>query len=80
MTGQGRFSGSETFSGRASLPPGALTELAALRLALPGYEVIITSRHDRYRFEAVRRRGQTGPWCVISSDPADLWRELPAAS
>ena len=47
-----------------------------LRVALPGYDVIITSHSPRYRFEAIRRRDETGPWCVISTDPGDLWREL----
>jgi predicted nuclease with TOPRIM domain len=60
----------------ATVPPGALTELAALRAALPGYDVTITSRSPTHRFEAVRRHAGPGPWCLISSDPADLWREL----
>ena len=54
-----------------------LAELAALRAALPGYDVIVTSRSPGYRFEAVRRRTDgPGPWCVISGDAGDLWREL----
>jgi hypothetical protein len=54
-----------------------LAELAALRVALPGYDVIVTSHRSRYRYEAIRRHGDgPGPWCVISGDPADLWREL----
>ncbi len=56
-----------------------LAELDALRAALPGYEVLITSHSPRYRFEATRRGGP-GPSCVISSDPADLWRELAGRS
>jgi hypothetical protein len=56
-----------------------LAELSRLRAELPGYDVIITSHSPRYRFEAVRRRDETGPWCVISTDPADLWRELAPA-
>jgi len=68
--------GRDVVTGRAVVPPGALNELAALRGALPGYDVIITSHGPCCRFEAIRRRGATGPWCVISSDPADLWREL----
>jgi hypothetical protein len=63
-------------TGRVSLPPGTLTELAALRAALPGYDVIMTSHSPRYRSEAIRRGDGPGTWCVISSDPADLWREL----
>jgi hypothetical protein len=39
--------------------------------------VIVTSHSLTYRFEAIRRRSSgPGPWCVISTDPADLWREL----
>lgn len=56
-----------------------LAELSRLRAALPGYEVSIISHSPSCRFEAIRRRDETGPWCVISSDPADLWRELAPA-
>ena len=66
----------DVFTGSATVPPGALTELAALRAALPGYDVIITSHSRTYRFEATRRGDGPGPWCVVSSDPGDLWREL----
>lgn len=54
------------------------TELARLSADLPGYDVIITRRGCSRRFEAIRRPGgpEAGPWCVISTDPADLWREL----
>lgn len=57
---------------------GMLAELGQLRAALPGYDVIINSHGPAYRFEAVRRPGApaTAPWCVVSTDPADLWREL----
>lgn len=27
-------------------------------------------------YEATRRDQGPGPWCVVSSNPADLWREL----
>lgn len=59
--------------------PTQLAELSRLRTALPGYEVSITSHSPSCRFEAIRRRDETGPWCVISSDAADLWRELAPA-
>ena len=59
-----------------SLPPGMMAQLAQLRAALPGYDVIITSHSGTYRFEAIRPAGGTGPWCLISTDPADLWHEL----
>ncbi len=54
-----------------------LAELSRLRAALPGYDVIITSHSLTHRFEAIRRHDDDpGPWCVISTDPDDLWREL----
>jgi hypothetical protein len=55
-----------------------LDQLAQLRAALPGYEVIITSHSGTCRFEAIRRGDGTGPWCLITTDPADLWRDLVA--
>jgi hypothetical protein len=66
----------DVFTGSASVPPGALAELAALRAALPGYDVTITSHSRECRFEAIRRESGPGICCLISSDPADLWREL----
>ena len=57
-------------------PPAMLAQLAQLRAALPGYDVIITSHSGTYRYEAIRRHHGTGPWCIISTDPTDLWREL----
>jgi hypothetical protein len=59
-------------------PPDMLAELARLSADLPGYDVIMTRRGCSRRFEAIRRPGgpEAGPWCVISTDPADLWREL----
>jgi hypothetical protein len=55
-----------------------LAELSRLRVARPGYDVIVTSHSPDWWFEATRRPGTpaTGPWCVISTDPTDLWREL----
>jgi hypothetical protein len=62
--------------------PGMLAQLDRLHAALPSYDVTLTSHSGSYRFEAIRRPGgpQAGPWCVISTDPADLWRELPAVT
>ena len=57
-------------------PAGMLAELAALRAALPGYDVLLTSHSPTCRFEAIHRGPGPGIWCLISSDPADLWREL----
>jgi hypothetical protein len=67
----------DVFTGRASLPPGMLAELSQLRAALPGYDVTVTSHSLTYRFEAILRHTDgPGPWCLISTDSADLWREL----
>ena len=79
------MTGWDVYGGRASVPAGMLAELAALRAALPGYDVLLTSHSPTCRFEAIHRGPGPGIWCLISSDPADLWRELagrapPAAS
>ena len=66
----------DVVTGSPAVPPGALAELAALRAALPGYDVTITSHSRTHRFEATHRGNGPGTCCVISSDPADLWREL----
>ena len=66
----------DAFTGAATVPPGALAELAALRAALPGYDVSITSHSRTHRFEATRCGNGPGTCCVISSDPSDLWLEL----
>jgi hypothetical protein len=68
--------GWDVYGGRASVPAGMLAELAALRAELPGYDVILTSHSPTCRFEAIHRGPGPGIWCLISSDPADLWREL----
>ena len=70
------MTGWNVYPGRASVPAGMLAELAALRAAMPGYDVVLTSHSPAYRFEAIRRDPGPGPWCVVSTDPADLWREL----
>jgi hypothetical protein len=59
-------------------PPDMLAEMARLSAELSGYDVIMTRRGGSRRFEAIRRPGgpEAGPWCVISADSADLWREL----
>ena len=70
------MTGWDVLTGRASLPAGMLAELAALRAALPGYDVNLTSHSPACRYEATRRDPGPGIWCVVSTDPADLWREL----
>ena len=70
------MTGWDVFTGQVSVPAGMLAELAALRAALPGYDVNLTRHSPARRYEATRRDPGPGTWCVISSDPADLWREL----
>ena len=70
------MTGRDELTGRASLPAGMLAELAALRAALPAYDVNLTSHSPARRYEATRRDPGPGIWCVVSSNPADLWREL----
>jgi hypothetical protein len=74
----------DVFTGHPAPTRGMLAELSRLRAALPNYDVIMTSRSPAWRFEAIRRPdvpgSGPGPWCVISTDPADLWRELAACT
>ena len=70
------MTGWEVYGGTPSVPAGMLAELAALRAALPGYDVILTSHSPARRSGAIRRDPGPGPWCVVSTDPAGLWREL----
>ena len=63
------MTGWDVLTGQASVPPGMLAEL-------PGYDVILTSRSPSCRFEAIRRDPVAGTWCLISAEPAGLWREL----
>jgi hypothetical protein len=64
------------FTRRPVPAPDMLAELARLRAAWPSFEVIITSHSGSCRYEAIRRHDGPGLCCVISSHPADLWREL----
>jgi len=70
--------GWDVFTGGLMFAPETRAEAARLQAALPGYDVVVTSHGHGWRFEAVRCSGgpQAGPWCVISSDLAELWREL----
>ena len=70
------MTGRDALTGQEAPPPSMRSELEALRVALPGYDVVITSHGLRYRYEAIRQGNRPGPWCLISADPADLWREL----
>lgn len=56
--------------------PAVRVQAAALRAAFPAYIVnVITSRGERPRFEVVSRDGGS-PYCLISSDAREIWREL----
>jgi hypothetical protein len=60
----------------ASLP-AARIQAAALRSAFPGYivNVIVPAHGEKPRFELVSRDGGN-PYCLISSDAREIWREL----
>ncbi len=54
----------------------ALAQAAALRAAFPGYIVkVLVNQRDGPRFEVVSREGGN-PYCLISSDAQEIWREL----
>lgn len=54
----------------------ALAQAAALRVAFPGYVVnVLLNRRDKPRFEVVSREGGD-PYCLMSSDAQEIWREL----
>ncbi|MGA2828675.1 MAG: hypothetical protein ABSF03_21445 [Streptosporangiaceae bacterium] len=54
----------------------ALVQAAALRDAFPGYAVNVIVRYDDPpRIEAVSRDG-SNPYCLISTDANEIWREL----
>ena len=54
----------------------AVVQAAALRAAFPGYTVNVITRHDdRPRIEVVSREGGS-PYCLISTDAREIWREL----
>jgi hypothetical protein len=56
--------------------PSAQVQAAALRAAFPGYTInVITRSGQKPRFEAVSRDGDS-PYCLISADAQDIWREL----
>ena len=56
--------------------PSAQVQAAALRTAFPGYVVNVLARPgEKPRFELVSRDGGD-PYCLISSDVKEIWREL----
>ncbi len=59
-------------------PPrlGALVQAAAIRAAFPQYAVnVLHRRGGRPRIEVVNRDGGN-PYCLISTDALEIWREL----
>jgi hypothetical protein len=55
-------------------------QLAALRAAFPCYAVnVVKFRGEKPLFEAVSRKGGN-PYCLISTDAREIWRELKAAA
>ena len=60
-------------------PAPARVHAAALRAAFPSYAVnVLRQRGERPRFELVSRDGGS-PYCLISEDPREIWRELRSA-
>ena len=59
------------------LRPTVQVQADALRAAFPSYviNVIVLSRGELPRFEVVNRHGGN-PYCLISSDAREIWREL----
>jgi hypothetical protein len=54
----------------------ARAQADALRSAFPEYAVnVLMNWRDRPRFELVNRDGGD-PYCLISSDAQEIWREL----
>jgi hypothetical protein len=52
-------------------------QAAALCAAFPAYVVnVIAHQGERPRYEAVRRDGSAGLYCLISSDAREIWHEL----
>jgi len=56
--------------------PSARVHVVALPAAFPGYTVNVPGRRgERPRFEVVPRDGGS-PYCLISDDARETWREL----
>lgn len=56
-------------------PPAVRVQAEALRTAFPGYVVNVIVTGGKTRFEAVSRDGGS-PYCLISTDAREIWREL----
>ena len=56
--------------------PAAHVQVTALQTAFPDYTFnVIRHRDDKPRFEALSRDGGS-PYCLISDDASEIWREL----
>jgi hypothetical protein len=56
--------------------PAVAVQAAALRAAFPDYTInVIQNRGDKPRIEVVSRNGGS-PYCLISTDAREIWREL----
>jgi hypothetical protein len=61
-------------------PLGAQVQAAALRAEFTQYTVnVLPRRGGQPRFEVVRRDGGN-PYCLISTDALEIWRELQKGS
>jgi hypothetical protein len=59
----------------------AAIQADAIQQAFPGWQVTVQNwAGDRLRIEAVNRDHVSGLFCLISSDPAEIWQELRRAS
>ncbi len=59
--------------------PAAHVQAAALRAAFPGYVVnVIRFPGEKPRYEVVSRDASS-PYCLISTDAWEIWRELKQA-
>jgi hypothetical protein len=56
-------------------PPARIVQLAALRTAFPEYVFNVIRGDGAPRYEAVSRDGGD-PYCLISTDAREIWREL----
>lgn len=62
------------------IPTSARVQATALRAAFPDYAInVLWSKGDKPRYEAVSRDGGD-PYCLISSDAREIWRELREAA
>lgn len=60
-------------------PASRVVQLAALRTAFPDYWFNMIRGDGEPRYEAVSKTGGN-PYCLISTDAKEIWRELRAAA